>query len=196
VGTYLAVRISQVLGVAVLATLTAALRPSLAMLGGLTAAGLVGAGLLTLLGWLSYYGALERGPVGLVGAIAATYGGITALLAVAVLRERLGRAGDVGVALAGVGVGPAASRTAGPAPAGLPAGPGRMATVTGRRRRARTVRHFAGPGIQLAMASALTYGVGAFLLGGYSADTGWLLAALVAYASSVAALIVVLPFVK
>jgi drug/metabolite transporter (DMT)-like permease len=46
----------------------------------------------------------------------------------------------------------------------------------------------------LAVVSAVTYGVGSFAIGGFSARVGWLTAALVAYGSSVAALVLVLPF--
>jgi drug/metabolite transporter (DMT)-like permease len=42
--------------------------------------------------------------------------------------------------------------------------------------------------------SALTYGVGGFLLGHFSARVGWLVAALVARVVSMAVLIVIVPF--
>jgi len=71
IGTYTAVLVSQVLGLAVLVLLAAVLHPSLAAVGGTTAVGLTGAGVLGLLGWLCYYRALECGPVGLVSAIGA-----------------------------------------------------------------------------------------------------------------------------
>src|SRR6266699_45025 len=48
-------------------------------------------------------------------------------------------------------------------------------------------------GIPLAFASALTYGVGGFLLGDYSARAGWLGSALVAHGFSVAAVLLALP---
>ena len=147
------------------------IRPSLAGLHGLTLLGLVSAGLLGLLGWLTYYKALQDGPVGVVSAIAATYGGVAAVLAVLVLGERLGLSGGAGVILAVGGVFLAAARSSG----GLTAG------------------EMARSGILLALVSAAAYGAGSFLLGGFSAQVGWLAAALVAYGSSVAALVLVLP---
>jgi drug/metabolite transporter (DMT)-like permease len=171
-GTYTTLLVSQLVGAGFLGLLAVMMRPSLSGLDGLALPGLAGAGLLGLLGWLTYYKALEDGPVGVVSAIAATYGGVAAVLAVLVLGERLGLSGGAGVILAVGGVGLAAARSSG----GLAAG--------GIARR----------GILLALVSAATYGVGSFLLGGISAQVGWLGAALVAYASSVAALVVVLPF--
>jgi drug/metabolite transporter (DMT)-like permease len=172
VGTYLALLVSQLLGAGFLGLLAVIMRPSLAGLDGLTLLGLVGAGLLSLLGWLTYYKALEGGPVGVVSAITATYGGVAAVLAVLVLGEHLGLSGGTGVILAVGGVGLVATRSGG----GLAAG------------------GVARSGILLALASAATYGVGSFLLGGFSAQVGWLVAALVSHGSSLAALLLVLPF--
>jgi drug/metabolite transporter (DMT)-like permease len=53
---------------------------------------------------------------------------------------------------------------------------------------------FPQPGIPLALVSALTYGVGAFLLGQYSVRAGWLPSTLVAYTASVLTLLLALPF--
>ena len=172
IGTYTALLVSQLVGAGFLGLLAVMMRPSLAGLDGLALPGLAGAGLLGLLGWLTYYKALEDGPVGVVSAIAATYGGVAAVLAVLVLGERLGLSGGAGVILAIGGVGLAAAGS----PGGLAAG------------------GIARWGILLALVSAATYGAGSFLLGGFSAQVGWLAAALVAYGSSVAALVVVLPF--
>jgi uncharacterized membrane protein len=81
-GTYVAVLSGQGVGVAVLVMLAAFLHPSLGAIGVTTAIGLVGAGMLGLLGYLTFYRALEYGgAVGLISAISATYGGITTLLA-------------------------------------------------------------------------------------------------------------------
>jgi drug/metabolite transporter (DMT)-like permease len=172
VGTYMTLLVSQLVGAGFLGLLAVMMRPSLAGLDGLALPGLAGAGLLGLVGWLTYYKALEDGPVGVVSAIAATYGGVAAVLAVLVLGERLGLSGGAGVILAVGGVGLAAARS----PGGLAAGA------------------IARSGILLALVSAATYGVGSFLLGAISAQVGWLPAALVAYGSSVAVLVVVLPF--
>jgi drug/metabolite transporter (DMT)-like permease len=46
----------------------------------------------------------------------------------------------------------------------------------------------------MALASSVTYGASAFVLGGYAARTGWLVASLVSYGSSVTALLIALPF--
>jgi len=46
----------------------------------------------------------------------------------------------------------------------------------------------------MALASSVTYGASAFILGGYAARTGWLTASLVSYGSSVTALLLALPF--
>ncbi len=196
-GTYYAVLISQVLGLATLGLLTALLHPSLAA-AGRTLAGLAAAGVLGLVGWLFYYRALESGPVGLVSAIGASYGGVTALLAVTLLGEHIGGFGGAGVMLAVGGVALAVART--PASGGVPAeieaaGPDRgprHSVALAETPRAGVLRQ----GTTLALASALTYGVGAFLLGRYSGRAGWLPSTLVAYAASVFSLVLVLPFVR
>jgi drug/metabolite transporter (DMT)-like permease len=191
-GTYIAVLGGQGVGVAVLVILAAFLRPSLGAIDVTTAIGLVGAGLLGLLGYLTFYRALEYGgAVGLTSAISATYGGITTLLAVIVLGEHIGGAGAAGVVLAVTGIAlasaysPAAAETPPIAVAepivGVAPGPSR------RRRLSRA-------GVPLALASALTYGIGGFLLGGYSARAGALGSALVAHGASVTALLLALPF--
>ena len=172
VGAYAALLMSQLVGAALLGLLAVVLRPPLADLHGRTLLGLVFGGLLTLLGWWTYYRALVRGPVGVVGAIAASYGGFAAVLAVLFLGEKLGPGGDAGVVLAVAGVGLAAAQSPGPRAAG----------------------ETARSGILLAVVSAITYGAGSFAIGGFSARTGWLPAALVAYGSSVAALVLALPF--
>ena len=215
IGTYAALLASQLLGAALLGLLAAVVRPPLADLHGLTLLGLVGAGLLGLIGWLTYYRALESGPVGVVSAVAATYGGIAALLAVIALGEHLGAGGGAGVILAVGGVVMAAAQASGSKAAGKARGSGIalvLASVvtygTGSfalggfsarvgwlaaafRRAAEKAR---GSGVALALASAVTYGTGSFALGGFSARVGWLAAALVAYGSSVAALVLAMPF--
>jgi transporter family protein len=197
IGTYNAVLISQVLGLAVLVLLTTFLHPALAAVGGRTVLGLAGAGVLGLLGWLFYYRALESGPVGLVSSIGATYGGVTALLAVAVLGESIGGIGGGGVILAVAGVALSVAPTPQAAPAAaIPAGGGTVALVCGIPRQGSPRSSVSRPGIPLAIVSALTYGVGAFLLGRYSVRAGWLASTLVAYSASVLALLLALPFAK
>jgi drug/metabolite transporter (DMT)-like permease len=185
-GTYIAVLTGQGVGVAVLVMLAVLLRSSLAAIGVTTAIGLAGAGLLGLLGYLTFYRALEYGnAVGLVSAISATYGGIATLLAVIVLGEHIGGTGAAGVVLAvtGVAMATAFSQASAQAPpiVGVAPAPSRA-------------RNLSRAGIPLALASAAAYGVGGFLLGGYSARAGALGSALVAHSTSVTVLLLALPF--
>ena len=190
-GTYVAVLGGQAIGVLVLLLLTAALRPSFAAVNGHVAAVLAGAGLLGLLGYLTFYRALEYGgAVGLVSAISATYGGVTTVLAVVLLGEHLGAYGAVGVVLAVTGVAMASARSATTAQAPPVAVEEPIVGVAPAPSR---IRNLSRAGIPLALASALAYGFGGFLLGDYSARAGWLTSALVAHGSSVTVLLVALP---
>ena len=191
-GTYIAVLCGQGLGVIVLLLLTAVLHPSFASVTGHVAATLAGAGLLGLLGYLTFYRALEYGgAVGLVSAISATYGGVTTVLAVILLSEHLGAYGTVGVALAVAGVAMASAHS----PAAAEAPPVAVGEpIVGVAPAPSRIRNLSRAGIPLAFASALTYGVGGFLLGDYSARAGWLTSALLAHGSSVTALLIALPF--
>jgi drug/metabolite transporter (DMT)-like permease len=203
-GTLAALLASQVTGTIVLTVALAAMHPKLLPLPGAAVLGLAAAGLLSLVGWLTYYRALEYGPVGIVSGTAATYGGVTALLAILVLRESLGVYGGLGGVLAVAGVGAAAMRLtesandgdwrrayAGPwaaasgSSAALPPGAARL---TGRAR----PRRRPWPGLLLALASAATYGTGAFWLGMYAATAGWLVSALMVYIISVTMLLAAL----
>jgi drug/metabolite transporter (DMT)-like permease len=199
-GTLAALLASQVTGTIVLTAVLAAMHPHLLALPGKAVLGLAGAGFLSLIGWLTYYRALEYGPVGIVSGTAATYGGVTALLAMLVLGEPLGVYGGLGDALAVAGVATAAMRvSAGPPDGGwrqASAGPwtgliGSRAPllpgVAGRTRRRRP-----WPGLVLALASAATYGTGAFWLGMYAAAAGWLVSALMVYVISVTVLLAAL----
>ena len=190
-GTYIAVLSSQGTGVVVLVLLAVFLHPPLGAMNVPTTLGLVGAGLLGLAGYLAFYRALEYGgPVGLVSAISATYGGITTLLAVIVLGEHLSRLGAAGVMLAVAGVAMASAR----APSAAEKPPIAVAEpIVGIAPGPSSTRRLSRAGIPLALASALTYGIGAFLLGDYSAREGALGSALVAHGSSVTALLLALP---
>jgi drug/metabolite transporter (DMT)-like permease len=170
IGAYFAVLGSQALASCVLALLAFILDPPMTGLGGTVGLELAAGALVSLAAWLAYYKALDHGPVSVVAAIGATYGGVAALLAVTVLGERPGAFGIAGIALTVAGA------------AALTAGGG---------------NHAGGQaGIPLAAASAGAFGVGvgAFILGGASAHAGWLPAALVTAAASVIALIVAFPF--
>jgi drug/metabolite transporter (DMT)-like permease len=191
-GTYVAVLGSQGVGVAVLVILAAFLHTSLGPIDGTEAIGLVSAGMLGLLGYLTLYRALETGgAVGLISAISATYGGITTLLAVLVLGEHIGGLGAAGVVLAvtGVAIASAYSPAAAQAPAVAVAEP-----IVGVAPRPSRVRGLTRAGVPLALASAVTYGVGGLLLGDYSARAGALESALVAHGASVTVLLLALPF--
>jgi drug/metabolite transporter (DMT)-like permease len=112
-GTLAALLISQVTGTVALTAVLAVMRPHLLSLPSATMWGLAGAGFFSLVGWLTYYRALEHGPVGIVSGAAATYGGVTALLALLVLGEPLGRYVGLGDALAVAGVAVAAMQAPG-----------------------------------------------------------------------------------
>lgn len=191
-GTYLAVLCGQSVGVAALVILAAFLHPALGAIGRPAAIGLAGAGLLGLLGYLTYYRALEYGgAVGLTSAISATYGGITTLLAVIVLGEHIGGAGAAGIALAvtGVAMASAASPEGAQAPSIAVAEP-----IVGVAPVPSRVRGLTRAGVPLALASALTYGLSGFLLGSYAPRAGALGSALVAHGTSVTVLLLALPF--
>src|SRR5712672_1874980 len=165
-GTYLAVLSGQGLGVLVLLLLAVLLRPSFAAADGTVALSLAGAGLLGLLGYLAFYRALEYGgAVGLVSAISATYGGVTTVLAMLVLGERLGGIGAFGVALAVAGIALAAARPASAAEASVAVGEPIVGVAPAPSR----IRSLSRAGVPLAIVSALAYGFGGFLLGDYSA---------------------------
>src|ERR1700733_1116721 len=200
-GTLAALLASQVTGTVVLTAVLAAMHPHLLALPGAAVLGLAGAGLLSLIGWLTYYRALEYGPVGIVSGTAATYGGVTALLAMLVLGEPLGVYRGLGDALAVAGVATAAMRVStGPSDGGWrQASGGPWAGISGSRAplmpgvagRARPRRR-PWPGLMLALASAATYGTGAFWLGMYAAAAGWLVSALMVYVISVTLLLAAL----
>jgi len=191
-GTYLAVLGGQGVGVAALVILAIFMHSALVAMDMATAVGLVGAGLLGLLGYLTFYRALEYGgAVGLISAISASYGGITTLLAVIVLGENIGGPGAAGVVLAVTGVAMASASSS----AGAPAPPIAVAEpIVGLAPWPSRVRSLSRACVPLALASAVTYGAGAFLLGDYSARAGALGSALVAHGSSVSVLLLALPF--
>jgi drug/metabolite transporter (DMT)-like permease len=189
-GTYLAVLSGQGLGVLVLILLAALLRPSFAAADVTVTLTLAGSGLLGLLGYLAFYRALEYGgAVGLVSAISATYGGVTTVLAVAVLGERISGIGTLGVVLAVAGIALAAARPAPVAEPSIAVGEPIVGVAPAPSR----IRSLSRAGVPLAIVSALAYGCGGLLLGEYSARAGWLVAALVAHGASVTALLMALP---
>jgi drug/metabolite transporter (DMT)-like permease len=205
-GTFLAVLWAQGLGVVLLVLLALVLQPSFAAAGGAVALSLAGAGLLGLVGYLAFYRALEHGGgVGLVSAISATYGGVTTVLAVALLGEHLGVAGAVGVALAVAGIALAAARPAAaqagaddadqesPEPAASVALAEPMVGVAPAPSR---IRDLSRAGVPLAIVAALSYGVGGFALGKYSARAGWLTAALIAHGASITVMLMFMALLR
>ncbi|HEX7993209.1 MAG TPA: EamA family transporter [Streptosporangiaceae bacterium] len=202
-GTYLAVLCAQGLGVVLLVLLALLLRPSFAGVGAGVALSLVGAGLLGLLGYLAFYRALEYGgAVGLVSAISATYGGVTTVLAVAVLGEHLGVLGTIGVVLAVAGIALAAARpTAGGDSSGAGSASGGSSVaigepIVGVAPAPSRIRALSRAGVPLAIICALAYGFGGFLLGKYSPQAGWLAAALVAHGASVTVMVMAFPLLR
>jgi drug/metabolite transporter (DMT)-like permease len=202
-GTYLAVLCAQGLGVVLLVLLALLLEPSFAGVSAGAALSLVGAGLLGLLGYLAFYRALEYGgAVGLVSAISATYGGVTTVLAVVALGEHLGVPGAIGVVLAVAGIALAAARPAGRAGSsgtGSASGGSSVAIgepIVGVAPAPSRIRTLSRAGVPLAIICALAYGFGGFLLGKYSAQAGWLAAALVAHGASVTVMVMAFPLLR
>ncbi len=124
------------------------------------------AGVIGLGGYLTLYRGLETGHVGLVSAISASYAGVTVILSVLVLGERLTAAAAAGVTLTVAGVVLASSR----------ASPGAEQTAR-------------ATGVAFGLAAALCYGVGGFLLGRYTRELGWLVPVVVARVGAMAVLL-------
>ncbi len=130
---------------------------------------LVLAGVIGVGGYLALYRGLESGHVGLVSAISACYGGVTALLSVLLLRERLTVAAVAGIAATVAGVMLAVlRRQAGPAvrPAEEGGPPAKVAAPA--------------IGAAFGLAAALCYGVSGFMIGRYTRDLGWLVPVVIA----------------
>jgi drug/metabolite transporter (DMT)-like permease len=177
---------------------------------------LILAGMIAVLGYLALYRGLESGHVGLVSAISACYGGVIAVLSVALLHERLTAAAIAGIAVTVAGVMLAVTRReTSPAP-GPPdpavSTPARRApdpAVLTPARRApdpavlTTARGAPDPavltpvrapavGAVFGLAAALCYGVGGFMIGRYSVSLGWLVPVVVARSGAMVLLLVLL----
>jgi drug/metabolite transporter (DMT)-like permease len=150
---------------------------------GSTAWLLVLAGVIAVAGYLAMYRGLESGHVGLVSAITACYGGVIAVLSVALLGEQLTAAAAVGIAATVIGVMLAVLRRAtapapaapAPASAGIPAAAPAPAPAS-----AGTSAAAPAIGVAFGLAAALCYGVGGFMIGRYTRDLGWLVPVVVA----------------
>jgi drug/metabolite transporter (DMT)-like permease len=155
---------------------------------GSTAWLLVLAGVIAVAGYLAMYRGLESGPVGLVSAITACYGGVIAVLSVVLLGERLTAAAVIGIAATVAGVmlavfrrttapvpdEPAPAVPAPAAPVGL-AAPGPVAPAP-----AGTLATASAIGVAFGLVAALSYGVGGFMIGRYTRSLGWLVPVVVA----------------
>lgn len=130
---------------------------------------LLAAGLIGVIGYLAMYRGLESGHIGLVSAISASYGGITVILSVLLLRERLGALAASGVALTVLGVMFASSRG-----------------TSGGVRTARAA------GVAFGLAAAVCYGVSGFLLGRGTQTLGWLVPVVIARSGAMALLLALL----
>lgn len=104
--------------------------------------------------YVAHYRALELGPVAIVSPVGATYAVVGVVLAVIVLGERPG-----GLALAG----------------GLVTVGGVMLASTDLRKVEETVHRERPAGLPWAIASALLFGIGGFLLGYLSRRVGWVM---------------------
>jgi drug/metabolite transporter (DMT)-like permease len=190
-GTFITVLVGQAVGMVVLLVAVATVRPSFSAVDGPALLGLVGAGVIGLIGYLTFYRALELGPIGLVSAIGSSYGGVAAVLAFVLLDEHLGGPGSAGVALAVVGVMLAAARTQAAAePVSMSAGE----PLVGMAPTPTTTRPGTRAGIPFALISAASYGVGGFLLGDFSGRVGWLPATLITRLAALLVLAAVVPF--
>jgi len=119
---------------------------------------------------MAFYRGLQLGPISLVSVIGAGYGAVTVGLSLALLRESLSWAGGLAVGLTLVGV-------------TLTSYGRRSAGIMGAR---------SGPGIPYALVSMIAFGVGAFILGFYAKELGWLLAVLLTRLGSATMLLMVL----
>ena len=180
-GTYLVVLLSQAVGLGALVLLAIVMRRTLDVITGPVAIGLAGAGLIGLVGYLTFYRSVALGPAGLMSAISSTYGGVAAGLAVGLLGEHLGVSGIAGLLLAICGVTLASARGS--------AGPGPESTGPES-----TGPAFSAAAIPLAFGSALAYGVSGFILSYFTRQSGWLLPGVIAHGTSVTALLAALPF--
>lgn len=181
VRTHVVVLLSQGSGLLLFALLAFGTRTSAASLSPAAVLGLLAAGVFGLIGYLAFYHAVSLGSPGLMSAISSTYGGVAALLSVLLLAERLSAVGAAGIVLAVVGITVAVAR------------PRTTTASAGEQTRRLSKPTLAAT---LALVSALGYGVGGFIIGEYSRQTGWLLPGVIAHGASVAVLASTLPLLR
>jgi drug/metabolite transporter (DMT)-like permease len=121
---------------------------------------LVLGGIFGVGGYLALYRGLESGHVGLVSAISACGGGVIVVLSVVLLREHLTVTAIVGVVATVAGV--------------------MVAVLRGGERDVSGGAGVKTLGVVFGLIAALSYGVGAFLIGRYAVDLGWLVPVVVA----------------
>jgi drug/metabolite transporter (DMT)-like permease len=132
------------------------------------------AGVIGVAGYLALYRGLESGHIGLVSAISACYGGVTAVLSVILLHERLTAAATAGIVATVAGVMLAVIRRPTAPPPGTPAVPAPAI------------------GAIFGVAAALFYGVSGFMIGRYSYDLGWLVPVVIARSGAMVFLLALL----
>lgn len=150
IGSIVTVIVGQVLSVVFMTVLllatgssTASLRP---IIGWIALNGL-----FTAVAYMTHYRALELGPVAVVSPIGATYAVVGVALAVVVLDERPAPLQLVGAVITVIGV----------------------MLVSTDLKKLRAGTHGIPPGLPLAIVSAFSFGVAAFLLGYASQEAGW-----------------------
>lgn len=153
---------------------------------------LILAGMIGVVGYLSLYRGLESGHIGLVSAISACYGGVTAVLSVLLLHERLTAAAAAGIVATVAGAMLAViRRSTVPAPATVPESATdpepAMIPESATDPVVGVVPAPAAPapaapaiGAVFGLAAALFYGVSGFMIGRYSRDLGWLVPVVIA----------------
>jgi len=151
IGSLATVIVSQTFTTAVMTVVLIAGGHSLAPLGPYLGFVLLN-GLAAAAAYITHYRALELGPVSVVSPVGATYAVVGVALAIVVLGEHPGTLALVGGAVTVMGV---------------------MLASTDLRAVEATVHKQRPPGLPWAIASAILFGIGGFLLGYLSKRVGW-----------------------
>lgn len=174
VGAFVTVITSQFGALLVLLICFAIARPSLAVsgedVGLLTLNGMMAAG-----GYLTFYRALEIGPIALVDPIASAYPAVTVALSVVLLNEALGGILLWGASLTIIGIVLASTDL-----------------KWGEIRRWGVWARWSGSGVRFALLAMIFFGVGTLILGSSSQRVGWLSALLIVRATMTGVLLVAL----
>lgn len=170
-GSFRTLVVVQATGVVALTILLVLARPVRGDPGLGTVALLLGMGVFYALTYLSFYRALELGPVALVSPITAAFSAIVILLAVVIADEVLRGLTLGGVVVTLVG--------------------GLMVTVGRRARGGRPAADRAG--VPLAVVALVGFGITAFTFGYYAKEVGWFLPAYLGRIGMTVALLAALP---